>query len=210
MEFLHPSLAAIPEAELVNTLAVDPVSLGDLLGIKGIPSDCRPHTRVPFRGLPGDREGDVDLLLVPPDRPDQATAVEIKRIKFDAKALRTGRPNKLQELKKGLRQAKTLAEMGFWQAYLYVFVVVDSREQNRGQVTYAGLTTQQENAIDDTLASLPLPPRVGLIRYDFVQPMDDAPLRTGAGGTRRVHLAEAAAQPEAVTEWVRRCCPTTR
>jgi hypothetical protein len=159
---------------------------------------------VPFKGLPDEPEGDVDLLLVPPDRPDQATAVEVKRIKFGAEALRTGRPNKLQELRKGLRQAETLAEIGFWQAYLYVFVVVDSREQNRGQLTYAGLTSEHDNAIDNSLASLHLPPRVGLIRYDFVQPMDDAPLPTGSGGTSLVRLATPAAQPRAVTDWVSR------
>jgi hypothetical protein len=107
-------------------------------------------------------------------------------------------------LRKGLRQAETLAEIGFWQAYLYVFVVVDSREQNRGQLTYAGLTSEHDNAIDNSLASLHLPPRVGLIRYDFVQPMDDAPLPTGSGGTSLVRLATPAAQPRAVTDWVSR------
>jgi hypothetical protein len=210
VEFLHPSLAEINEGALVTALAANRFYLDDLRGIKGIASDCRPLTGLSFKGLPGNFEGDVDLLLVPPERPDQATAVEVKRIKFDAKALRTGRPNKLQELKKELRQAKTLGEIGFWQVYLYVFVVVDSREQNRGQETYARLTTQQESAIDDALASLQLPRRVGLIRYDFIQPMDHAPLPTGAGGIGLVHLAEPEEQPQAVTEWVRRRCPTTR
>jgi hypothetical protein len=209
VELKHKSLAEIPEPELVKRLVDDPVLLSDLLAVKGIPSHSVPHTRVPFAGLPGDARGDVDLLLVDPSAPHQATAVEVKRVKFDAEALRTGRPNGLQGLKKGLRQAGTLAGIGFWQPYLYAVVVVDSRERNAGRITFEGLSPDQERAVDAFLESLALPPRVGLIRYDFVQSMDDVPLRTGSGGTRLIHLATPAPQPAGVTEWVR-CCPTRR
>jgi hypothetical protein len=69
---------------------------------------------------------DVDLLLVEPNAPEAAVAIEIKRIRVHARTFAGGIPNKLQEYEKAVQQANRLARVGFAQVYLYVFVVVDS------------------------------------------------------------------------------------
>jgi hypothetical protein len=46
----------------------------------------------------------------------------------------------VREYDKAVSQANRLAEMGFAQVYLFVIVVVDSRENNQGRYTYEGST----------------------------------------------------------------------
>jgi hypothetical protein len=157
---------------------------------------------VPLSGLPDKPRGDVDILLVVPGRPDLATAIQVKRIKVGAAALRTRRPNKLHELKKGVRQANVLARIGFSQVYLYVFVVVDSREQNAGRISYDGPSSELRSLIRQVISPRGLDQRVGLIHFEFVQPMDDEPLGSGTYGADLVRLAESMAQPPEVTTWV--------
>src|SRR5205807_941816 len=104
-------------------------------------------------------------------RPDLAIAIEAKRVK-----VRSGRLNKLHDFKKGVRQANLLARIGFSQVYLFVFVVVDSREQNAGRMSYDGTDSYLRSVIEQAISVSDLDPRVGLMHYEFVQPMDHAPL----------------------------------
>jgi len=119
-------LAEIPEGVLVEKLINNSHWRGRIVGLHGIPSDVIPHIAVPLWGVPGRWEGDIDILLVPPGRPECTTAVEVKRIKVSDTAFASGQPNKLNEFEKGIRQANTLADIGFSQVYYFVFVVVDS------------------------------------------------------------------------------------
>ncbi len=198
----HTSIAAISEASLIDLLIRDRHWRSRVLGIQGIHSDSTPFQSVPLSGLPGKPRGDVDILLVVPGRPDLATAIQVKRIKAGAAAIRTGRPNKLYELKKGVRQANVLARIGFLQVYLYVFVVVDGREQNAGRISYDGLSPELRSLIGQVISPSGLDQRAGLIHYEFVQPMDDEPLGIGTYGGHLVRLAESMAQPPEVTTWV--------
>jgi hypothetical protein len=203
MILIHPSLVEIDEAELVERVLSNPLRRDFLLNIKGIEAHSIALTCVPMTGLPGSPEGDVDILLVPPGRPDRATAIEVKRIKVGASALRSRRPNRLREFTtKAVRQANRLARIGFSQTYLWPLVVVDSREQNAGRNTYDGMPASMHSAVMDALTVNGLDPRVGLIHYNFVQPMDYSPLTVGAGGTHLVKLAEEVAQSADVTTWV--------
>jgi hypothetical protein len=203
VQFVHPSIAEIPERELVGRLLADPYWSFRLFNIKGIPKDPVVRRDVDLTGAPGDFKGDVDILLCDPARPDQAVAHQVKRIKFGARLVERGWPNTLQEYEEAVRQANLLARIGFSQVYLYVLMVVDAREHHLGKVSYAGLTTKQRAMIHSRVSTVGLENRVGLFQLEFVQPMDYAPLATATyGGDFRRH-AEPVAQPEELTEWVR-------
>ena len=198
----HRSIADIPEAALVKRLITDPYWRWRLLQIYGIPADSIPFPSVPLRGLTGQSQGDVDILLSVPGRPDLATAIEVKIIKVGAAALRNQTPNKLRGFKEGVRQSNRLARIGFSQVYLYVFVVVDSREKNAGRITYEGLPPELRRLIERAISPSGLDTRVGLMYHELVQPMDNEPLGTGTYSGHLVRLAELAAQPAELTAWV--------
>src|SRR5215469_16581908 len=139
-ELKHPSIADIPESGLVDILLSDPTRRSDMFEISGMPRKVSWKTRVQLAQAPGNIQSDVDVLLCDPAKPEEAVAYEIKRVKFGMRALREGgKPNKLGELKKAVKQVNQLAKVGFWKVFLYIIVVVDSREQNSGETTYQGL-----------------------------------------------------------------------
>ncbi len=149
-------------------------------------------------GLPGEPRGDVDILLIPPDGPDQATAIEVKRLK-----IRDGSANKLHEFKKGVRQANSLEEIGFHQVYLYVLVAVDSRNVNAGEISYDdGISSELRHHIDQLISPHELHDQIGLMHQEFVQPMDSEPLGVGTYGGHLVRLATGRARHYEVTKWV--------
>jgi hypothetical protein len=155
-----------------------------------------------LRDAPGAGEGDADLLFVEPNAPEAAVAVEAKRIKVHGPTFKSGKPNKLHEYAKAVEQANQLARLGFAQVYLYVFVVVDSREHNAGRYTFDGLTPELRAVIDAVVSLKDLDSRVGLAVYELNQPMDHAPLTTGDGGIHLQRLATPAQQPVELTRWL--------
>ncbi len=199
---VHPSIADIPEDRLVEHLLAHPYWRDAVLSTHGIPDNPLDFQRVSLNDAPGGLQGDVDILVCAKDQPHLATAIEVKRVKVGAAAFRSGQPNKLQEYEKGVRQANLLSRVGFSQVYLFVLVVVDSREHNAGRTTYDGPTPELRAVIDNAIGPRDLDRRVGLIHHEFVQPMDYAPLGVGAGGKHLVRLAECAEQPAALTNWV--------
>jgi len=174
----------------------------DLHAIAGMPKNPLLLQAKSLRAAPGAVNGDVDLLIVERGAPQAAVAVEIKRVKVHAPTFRNRTPNKLHEYKKAVAQANQLARVGFGQVYLYVFVVVDSREHNRGRVTYAGLTSELRAAITAVISPKDLDPRIGLALFELIQPMDFPPLSIGAGGIHLERLATATEQPTDLTRWI--------
>ena len=198
----HPSVADIPESSLVQRLLADRYWRSTILNIRGIPDQALDFERVSLRGAPGSFLGDVDIILCPESEPASATAIEVKRIKVSAGAFRRGRPNKLHEFGKGVRQANLLAAVGFSQVYLYILVVIDSRDNSAGGATYDGATSELRNAIRGAMSIAGLEPRIGLVHHEFVQSVDDAPLGRGAYFGHLERIAQAAKQSTALTEWV--------
>jgi len=199
---LHKSLADVPEADLVSQLVADPHWRSSVFGILGMPEAPRIFQKVNLRKGPGSLVGDVDILLVAPDQPNVATAIEVKRIKVGASAFTSGRPNKLHEYEKAVDQANRLAEVGFAQVYLHVIVVVDSRVKNDGRYTYEGLTPELRAAISARVSLQHLAAHVGLVVHEFVQPMDHPPLAFGTYGGSLKRLATLRPQPASVTVWI--------
>ena len=203
---IHESLAEIPEGCLLEKLQ------GSLFEMRGIPDDV-----LEFHGVPlpvdaqGKLKGDIDVLLCSHSQPSAATAIQAKRVKVGMKALREGgQPNKLQQVAKGVRQANLLAEMGFWQVYLYILVVVDSREKNAGRVSYEGPPPALREIITRGISiyKKDLNPRVGLVCCEFVQPMDREPLRVGTGSISLERMAKRLTQSDELTKWVKEAIAT--
>jgi hypothetical protein len=176
----------------------------------GVPREGQFKTRVPLDTAPGGFKGDADVLLCRPSQPSVAVAYEVKRIKFGVSALRPGgRPNKLHEFKKAVQQANRLAQIGFSQVYLYIIVVVDAREQNRGTITFQGLSSELKSLVASVISPQWLNKRVGLCDLEFTQPMDHAPFTVGTHGLHLHRLATPVAQIEELTKWVAEIFPTT-
>ncbi len=199
---LHESIADIHEKEIVRRLVAHPFYRADLLGISGMPTAPLIFRELDLWGAPGAVQTDVDLVFAEPSAPEAAVAIQVKRIRAQARTFLSGEPNKLQEYEKTVEQANLTARVGFSQVYLYVFVVVDSRQHNAGRVTYEGLTSALRARIEAVISLERLDPRVGLVTYDFVQPMDHAPLTGGAGGFGLRRLATAVQQPAELTRWI--------
>jgi hypothetical protein len=199
---IHDSIADISEDQLVERLFSDPVWGSDFFELAGMPRGMANRQRVLLNTAPGDFKGDIDVLLCDPDHPEQSVAYQIKRIKFGINQIRNGTPSKLQEYKKVAQQANLLAQMGFWQVYANVVVVVDAREQNSGRLTYAGLSAELKTLVDSAISLDLLKERVGLGILDFTQPMDYKPFTVGTHGLTLRRLSTPAVQSQDLTKWV--------
>ena len=199
----QPSLADLTESVLLRELMADPSWWqGRIVNVVGFPDVAQYLREVSCTGLPGEPLGDIDVLVIPDDAPERSIAIQAKRIKVGPKAFVTGKPNLLGKLPKLRQQANLLAEVGFSQTYCYVFVVVDSRVNNKGEFHYDGL----DQNLTERLESIDLLPgldeRVGVMRFEMVQPVDDRPLGAGTFAGRCVRIAKEQAQTPEVTEWV--------
>lgn len=199
----HYSLADVPEGHLVKSLLSDAHWRSRVIGLHGIPDDVIDYLEVPLNGL-RQLQGDIDILLVPPGRPDRATAIQVKRLKVHETSFVTEIPGKLSELRKLERQVNPLAAVGFWQVFSFVFVVVDSRINNASQFSYAGLTSILRTKIESAISLEGLDLRVGLVHFEFVQPVDHYPLGAGTYSARPRRMSQPVVQPADVTEWVER------
>ena len=200
--FAHSSIADIPEDKLVERLLSDPQWRSDFFELATMPREMANRQKVLLDAAPGRFKGDIDVLLCTPDHPEQAVAYQVKRIKFGIHQLRKQMPTKLQEYKKAAQQANLVARMGLWQVYVYVVVVVDAREQNTGQYTYAGLSSELKSLVSSAISTQPLDERVGLGTLEFTQPMDHEPFYIGSSGLHLHRLSQQVTQSEELTQWV--------
>jgi hypothetical protein len=199
-------ITEIEEPDFVEMVLTNPLTRGMFLNIKGIPDSALYRTNVPHSEVPGGDKGDVDVLLWNPDRPHEAAAIEAKRIKVKAATFETGKPNKLNALKKARLQANDLEKLGFAYVFLFVIVVVDSRSLLEGrEISYDGPTPEVNNKIDEAISThtRTLHPRVGVLEHRFIQSMDTPP---HLGGSRsdvdQRHAPTAVVQPAALTAWL--------
>ena len=194
------SAARIPEHELVETLFSDLRAFEHVAVPPQTPSPFDTRLRVGFRALLGRSapEGDVDALLVPRGRPAQARAIEFKRVLMPAKAFATRQPNKLQELRKAVRQANSLAALGFGHSWLAILVVADTRELTRG----VGFLAPDLELMNLVRAAIPLPdldPSVGLVINEITQCFDRPIGLAGMQGGSLVRLPTSKAQSDRLT-----------
>lgn len=202
---LHQPLTAINEDPLIAAILKNAGHCEMFLNIKGIASVEKPLTAVPLLALGNGLRGDVDVLVVPPGAPEKSVAIQVKRIKVEAKVVRGEKsPNGPHLYEKGIKQANLCYEVGFSLVYLYVIFLFDTREQNAGRLTYDGpdrdLTARIMSRMTTKTARHP---QVGEAHFEFVQPMDRAPLTTGTSHLALRHLGTERTQPVALTEWLK-------
>ena len=198
----HQSVISIPEGQLVERLLRDPYYRSVVFEPYGFPREAIALEEVDLDGVPGEVKGDVDVLLCDSNRPDLAIAIQAKRIKFDGYDIERGLPKKLHEIAKAYEQANRDVRVGFSQVWLYVFVVVDSREQNAGKNSYSGLSAAHLSVIYREVSTMKLKESVGLYQIEFTQPMDHPPLHGMFHGHLRRPARPTVQTPE-LTEWVR-------
>ncbi len=201
---VYSSIAEIPEGELVTGLLRDPYWLSTYFRLDGFPENPVIRVEVELAAVPGNVEGEVDVLLADPARPDQAIAIQVKRIKFDARDIERGSPKKLQEIKKAYEQANRDVKVGFSQVYLYVIAVVDSRELNIGKKhPFEGISNAHRDVVRQGISLAGLDARVGVFQVELAQTIDNPPLHpsTFHGELRR--KAQPVAQNPELTEWVK-------
>jgi len=91
-----------------------------------------------------------------------------------------------------------------------VLVVVDSREKNMGKISYDGADSELRSLIERAISVGGLNARVGLVHYEFVQPMDYPPLGVcalDAYGAHLIRSAQTVPQPAVLSRWLARRLP---
>jgi hypothetical protein len=216
MPLLHRSIATIPEKELVACVLNDVHYRDTLFNIKGMRTKgARVLEQIELRHFRNDITGDIDILVVPANEPELSTAIQVKRFKavvtrdeqgVDAAAV--GHPKRFQELMaKGVQQANETKRIGFAQVYLWIFIVIDTRARNNGWYTYDGADSLLRSRIEQAISPVGLDPTVGLMEFDWVQPMDRPPFELSTHGGHLRKLAETTCQPAELTEWLRATPP---
>jgi hypothetical protein len=204
---IHQSIAEIGEHDLVAFLLRDLYFRNSYLNIKGLEADDAVIWKdLPLRGFRKHLPGDVDILIVPNGRPEQSTAIQAKRFKVKIESDDADYKVQIKHMAdlfdEGVRQANENDALGFSQVYLWILIVTDSRIRNAGRLTYDGADSRLRSAIHNTISTAKLHRRVGLVRIDFVQPLDRAPLAMTASGLSLARLAEPFEQPEELTRWL--------
>lgn len=212
MPLLHRSIATIPEKELVAHVLNDVPYRDTLFNIKGLHTKAaRVLEQIELRQFRTDLTGDVDILVVPVNQPELSTAIQVKRFKAvvtrDEQGVddaEVGHPKRFQELMaKGVQQANETKRIGFAQVYLWIFIAIDTRARNNGWYTYDGPDSLLRSRIQQAISPVALDPTVGLMEFEWVQPMDRPPFELSTHGGHVHKLAETAEQPAELTEWLR-------
>jgi hypothetical protein len=204
---IHPTITEILEGEMVAKTLADPHYRNTLLNIKGLfADDALIRTEVGLHLFRKKLPGDVDILIVPNGQPDQSTAIQVKRFKLLVESDDADFTPHLKHMKevldKGVQQANDNADLGFSQVYLWIFILIDTRKRNGGKFTYDGPDSRLNSIIRQAISLQYLRPRVGLMTFEWCQPMDGDPFTLGTHGSHGERFAQSVQQPEALTRWL--------
>lgn len=165
------SAAAMTEPSLVKWLMADVRTRALILEGLSLPATAKSYTevRLPFITDPNRKPGDVDLLACEVSRPDQAVAVECKRVKVRATD-GAEQINRLEALGGADTQARELFRLGFSRTYLGVLAVVDGRANEERNFLFRGTSDANYRRMIEFAGGLTLPGEVGLLYIEIVQP----------------------------------------
>ncbi|MBI4527863.1 MAG: hypothetical protein HY695_29055 [Deltaproteobacteria bacterium] len=131
------------------------------------------EVRSPFITNPNKKPGDIDLLLCEGGSPNQAVAVEWKRVKIRA-IDGTERINRLEALGGAETQTTALFHLGFCRTYLGVVAITDGRANDAQNFIFRGTSDTTYRRIIEFAGGLSLPEGVGLVYMEIVQPVQRA------------------------------------
>jgi hypothetical protein len=155
------------EAKIMNFILAS--SDRDLiLGELGFNSDSFVRCGVtrPIITDPSKKPGDIDALICERGRPDQAVALQCKRVKVRDNQ----RVNKLGNITDAVVQANRQREIGFCRNYLAILVVTDGRSRTENNVVFRGPTPETFSRIYDFTRNQSLHEDVGLMFIELTQP----------------------------------------
>jgi hypothetical protein len=174
------------------------------MGLPPLADYTWPHclrSELPVDPVTGRQRGDIDILTMPPASPNAAVAIEAKCVRVPPIAFKTIEPNGLSNWRKGISQANKSAALGFHKVYLYMFLLIDSREQDNRSF-FRGATPELMERVHSALRLSELDPRVGVVENQFVQPFDRPPFMTGGASSQILRFATEVEQPAEITAWV--------
>lgn len=82
-------------------------------------------------------------------------------------------------------------------------MAIDTRARNNGWYTFDGPDSLLRSRIQQAISPVGLDPTVGLMEFEWVQPMDRPPFELSTHGGHLRKLAEGTTQPLELTEWLR-------
>ena len=212
MPLLHRSITEPREPELVSHVLNDLHYRDTLFNIKGMRTkDARVLECVELREFRNQLAGDIDILVIPNGSPEQSTAIQVKRfearVSLDSEghdAVTGGTPERFRKLmEKGVKQANLTKSVRFAHTCLWIFVVIDTRAKNNGWYTYDGPDSFLNSQIRQAISPVGLDPAVGLMQFEWVQPMDRPPLELTTQGGHLMKLADSTPRAPDLTDWLR-------
>lgn len=144
---------------ILQNLKLNPEVLADVLLEVGEPVTRR-----------GSKPGDVDVLIHRMGAPRCSIGIEAKRVEIYAEEKGKDNAYRLHKISKAVEQGQGLVEMGFYQAYVAVILLVDAlpRSQENGNVFHSLAATHTYTTILRNLSELSS--HVGIIVIEVVQP----------------------------------------
>ena len=154
-------------------------------------------------------QGDLDLMLWDAARPQEAVAVECKRVKVRTLDANNDHLNKLEGVAEGVGKANRLYQkFMFYQTYLMVMTAVDASRQDEANIPCRGISSTRSPDYGETqtlrkIIEFPerdiLNPHVGIVFVEFVQPTKVSFDRCGCLGIYVDRTAQPRTQLENVT-----------
>lgn len=207
--FEGPSITEKPEPQLVSELFGDQDVRNLIFHELALPKDSIYDTHVvqPLIDNPQAKPGDIDVLICERDKPNQAIAVECKRVKVVAASTFDDDLNKIQDIKDGAIQTRELRRMQFNRTFLAVLIQVDGRKRKDFNTVFRGLNPRATfDGSQTTLKRIYEFPQsgifhddVGFIFIEVIQPTGKPFERMGGVCLRIERQARAVAQPDSLT-----------
>lgn len=196
------SVTEIPEDELTSWLFLQSLVIGQVIWEFDLPSPPAIDLQVPTTRISPSATGpgDIDVLLANQARPQEAVAIEVKRVKVGPRTFHTRMPGKLQGLRQGVRQANLLSDITFFRTMLLLLVVTSGREREEFNFASRGLTWDLARLIDDFPHRERLSSRVDIGVVEITQPVDKSIFDAGCVGLRIVHSGVRSQQPRTLTD----------
>lgn len=168
----------------------------------------RTHVTTPLIDDPQEKPGDIDVLICERERPDEAVALECKRVKVVAVSAVDDDLNKVHDIKDGAAQTKAMAtRMRFHRTFLAILVQVDGRNRRDFNTLMRGLNPRATfDGEQTTLKRIYEFPQsgmfhedVGFVFIEVIQPTGKS-FEDNGGICLRVHKnAKRLAQPDNLT-----------
>ena len=165
-----------------------------------------PHAREPV--LPkGSKPGDIDLLCCHPAQPNEAIAIECKRVKITPLDPARNQANKIDAIREGVVQANHLRARGLYRTYLCIISAIDAAAQTHWNVLNRGIdpaaTGYDERTTFKRIVEFPdredLHKDIGIIFFEIIQPTGRSAANLVSVGICLHHAATPQDQPVELT-----------